>query len=455
MKDVYRTAICKYEILSGKDALEECRASATNLYNFIWYCAIGFNRKLARARGDYSLVGKLPKYPKVYGIWSAVKDTDEYRCINERVASYVVREFDSQMRSWFNNLKSNKLMKPPRYSKGVKVTFEIDDKRGRSARHIGFGVYRLTALSSKRDDRHVFIRIYLPPTTSHDRVRFIVITRDGRCVVSYKLRTRDCSGTSVAGIDLGIVNIATVAFDNGESILYSGKEISSEGRYWQAKIAECKPSNWNGRGDTRTAYISDRAKKYYKSWTSRKRLMLHNLTDSIVSECAKRDIGTIVIGDLRSVKIDKDFGEAVNRKIFKWPYRQVSDMVRYKAENVGINVEFISERDTSKTCMVCGFVNKKSARKNRGLITCANCGSVVNADVNGAFNILRKYLPASQQLGVAGGLLALPSPTDSTLGIGKFALRVDPVMVARFDRNNSSIVISETGAKNSPLRGGS
>ena len=67
-------------------------------------------------------------------------------------------------------------------------------------------------------------------------------------------------------------------------------------------------------------------------------------------------------------------------------------MLEYKAEAEGIDVARKSERDTSKTCSVCG-TNDARQRVERGLYVCADCGTVANADVNGAENIRRKVLP--------------------------------------------------------------
>ncbi|MFX0065760.1 MAG: zinc ribbon domain-containing protein [Candidatus Hermodarchaeota archaeon] len=82
-----------------------------------------------------------------------------------------------------------------------------------------------------------------------------------------------------------------------------------------------------------------------------------------------------------------------------------------KAEAVGILVETVSERNSSKCCSTCG---KKGSRCKRVLFKCTNkqCSEYnqpVNADLNGARNILNRYL----QLGLTAwkvlvGSLAIP-----------------------------------------------
>ena len=67
-------------------------------------------------------------------------------------------------------------------------------------------------------------------------------------------------------------------------------------------------------------------------------------------------------------------------------------MIQYKAVGYGITVEQVNESYTSQTCSNCGIV-KKSNRKYRGLYICSKCGLIINADVNGALNILKKVVP--------------------------------------------------------------
>lgn len=80
-------------------------------------------------------------------------------------------------------------------------------------------------------------------------------------------------------------------------------------------------------------------------------------------------------------------------------------MIEYKAKEAGIDVMLVDESYTSQTCCVCGKVDK-SNRKYRGLYVC-ECGSIVNADVNGAVNILKRVSP-SLTLGRSRGNLNVP-----------------------------------------------
>ncbi|WP_206598515.1 zinc ribbon domain-containing protein [Fervidobacterium thailandense] len=88
------------------------------------------------------------------------------------------------------------------------------------------------------------------------------------------------------------------------------------------------------------------------------------------------------------------------------PYGKFLQKLKYKAKAYGIQVLQIDEAYTSQTCSCCGVVDKTN-RKYRGLYVISSCGMVLNADVNGAMNILKKVSPRSPK-GI--GVVALASP---------------------------------------------
>ena len=61
------------------------------------------------------------------------------------------------------------------------------------------------------------------------------------------------------------------------------------------------------------------------------------------------------------------------------------------AEEYGISVEVVGEAFTSKTCPICGKPHE-GARFVRGLFKCPATGLIFNADLVGAFNILRRVV---------------------------------------------------------------
>ena len=83
-------------------------------------------------------------------------------------------------------------------------------------------------------------------------------------------------------------------------------------------------------------------------------------------------------------------------------------IICYKARLKGIRVVKEPEDYTSHTCCMCG-TKCGSNRVHRGLYICNQCGAVINADVNGAINIIQRYLPGQISDSWSSGCLAQPA----------------------------------------------
>jgi putative transposase len=165
--------------------------------------------------------------------------------------------------------------------------------------------------------------------------------------------------------------------------LYPGGALKEDGYYFGKKRAECNDS------------FSHKAQRLDRKRTERRTHFLHTLSKDLVSECVARNIGTILVGDLSGIREDDEtdaptnWGDHGNLDLHGWAFDRFTRMLTYEAEAEGINVEPVSERDTSKSCSVCG-TEADSQRVERGLYVCEECDLVANADTNGAENIRQK-----------------------------------------------------------------
>ncbi|MHA2091918.1 MAG: zinc ribbon domain-containing protein [Candidatus Kariarchaeaceae archaeon] len=82
--------------------------------------------------------------------------------------------------------------------------------------------------------------------------------------------------------------------------------------------------------------------------------------------------------------------------------QEIKNKLKSKCEQHGIKYKEIEESFTSQTCSSCLVVSKAN-RKHRGLYCCNNCGLVINADINGGTNIIRKVAP--ECIGSSGGMI--------------------------------------------------
>lgn len=465
-----RSAKVTFIIQNGEAILKEGQETARHLWNFTRWCVIGFNRKLQSARVGkiwdntwegyklpdgtisryvgQSVKGQLPKYPGKFTMQKELKDYWAAQNLSDRCFSYTIKDFDIAMRSWFSNLRNNPQARPPRYAEDPRqLTFEVD----RNAKPVGDWTYRLTVLGGHIPERHTTVKIHhIQPGIKMKDIKLIRIQPDQTGSIVYCQEQKGKPGEAIAAVDLGIINIATIAFDNGESIMVSGKGILASDQYYQKRAARCKPSGW--MPGQPTVKQSSRNKSYRLKAGNIRRLAVHNLTRFIIQQCTDRQVGTIIIGDLTGIRKDRDHGKAGNQKLHAWPFAEIGRQIIYKAEEAGIEVIKRSERNTSKYHCLTG---EQGVRNPRGLITFKESEQIIHSDVNGAFGILNNYLveigktkvsPVPKGIGVEGVLSALPSlgitaVNEQDQGIGKAQFsQIHPTFAAKFDLRDWSIV---------------
>src|SRR5258708_1725862 len=119
---------------------------------------------------------------------------------------------------------------------------------------------------------------------------------------------------------------------------------------------------------------------------------LHRVATLIV-EKARANNEAIVLERLKGIRYahQKGNGEgtARRRRIAMWPFRQLQAYVDYKARWAGVPLEYVSPSYTSKTCNVCGYINRK-LKVTDGSWLCPQCGAKLERDPNAAINIERR-----------------------------------------------------------------
>jgi len=200
-------------------------------------------------------------------------------------------------------------------------------------------------------------------------------------------------------LDFGINNFLSGTVYDGNSFVLSGRQLLSINRYFDKTIGY-----YNSLSDAQQVAKGVKYPKQSKRVTAlyekrRKQVhhLLHTMSRAVIHKAIAQGVETIVMGDLTGIREAKNFGVKTNQRFHKWPFRKMAELIRYKAALVGIVVVSVTEEYTSQTCSVCkDMPNKDNARKanrkHRGLYICKDCGTVMNADINGARNIAKKYL---------------------------------------------------------------
>ena len=121
---------------------------------------------------------------------------------------------------------------------------------------------------------------------------------------------------------------------------------------------------------------------------------MHKASRTVIRTALENRTGTIVIGKNSGWKQEVSMGNRTNQNFAGIPYNQLIEMIRYKAVLAGIRVIVTEESYTSGTSYLDEEqpVKKnydKSRRIHRGLFR-SNKGMLINADVNAAYQIMKK-----------------------------------------------------------------
>jgi len=209
-----------------------------------------------------------------------------------------------------------------------------------------------------------------------------------------------------ASLDLGICNLAALYVEDERPLIYSGKAVLSDWVYHTKRIAE-RQSRLPKRKRT-----SKWIRKAFRKRQRRLRHAINSMLRGMFEGLEAKGISELVIGDLSGIRNNGNHGKSINQKLHNfWAFNLIEKRIHELGEEYGISVEKVSERDTSKTCCLCG--KQHDGRVERGLIVCPETHRSVNADVNGAVNILNVAVKRSPTLstpaGTSGsGLLAEP-----------------------------------------------
>jgi putative transposase len=98
-------------------------------------------------------------------------------------------------------------------------------------------------------------------------------------------------------------------------------------------------------------------------------------------------VQTLLVGDVKHIRDNRNHGKVGNQKLHNfWPFVQIRQGIQELGQEYRIRVRFKSERNTSKQCSIYGRKHA-NGRIRRGLYKCERLATM-NADVNGAYNIL-------------------------------------------------------------------
>ena len=204
----------------------------------------------------------------------------------------------------------------------------------------------------------------------------------------------------IAGIDLGVNNIVTIATNKGKSLLVKDKYLKQLNQFSSKELSDIYAKQTTV-GKLEKPKSSKKVKTIFRKRNDRITNFSCILANFIVKYCLNNNIDTLVIALNRDWKQESNLSKVNNQSFQQIPFSKIVDKIEYKCKLNNIEVIIREESYTSKSnCLNYDYIptykkedNKEykftGKRIKRGLFR-TESDILINADVNGAVNILRK-----------------------------------------------------------------
>ena len=334
------------------------------------------------------------EYINYYDMNKEFKTHDNYKLCMSQPANSTLRLLDKNWKSYFRAIKDWKahpdkylgMPKLPNYlPKDGRFPWMIPNNSCKYDEENGELYFRLNILKGYKFKCRCLGRLI--------QVRFI--PRGTRYVmeICYEIEVPDCltENNNIAAIDIGVDNLITMSNNIGESpLIINGKPLKSINQQYnkekakiQSELMKCNGQSWSKKLDNLTSKRFQRVKNY-----------MHNASALVIKWCVEHNIDTLVVGKNDTWKQEKKHMQ----NFTSIPYEMLLQQLQYKCENAGIKYIETEEAYTSGTSYLDNEAPikenyNKERRVQRGLFQAED--TLINADVNGSLQIMRKVFPDS------------------------------------------------------------
>ena len=361
------------------------------------------NEAIYNVRQYYFSEGEFLKYEKNYTL---LKNSPNYKALNSNMAQQILKEVDGSFKSFFSLLK---LAKQGKYAfRDCRLPHYLP-KDGYTTLVIGFvrlkGNKLILPFSNSFKRTHKAVEITIPPMLLDKKVKEIRIIPKAKArffeiqyIYEAECVQRNLNTNNALALDLGINNLVTAVSSNGKSFIIDGKKLKSI-------------NQWFNKENARLQSVKDK-QHYGKKSTSRQKAIARNRNNKVndymnkaarkvINYCIANDMGTLVVGYNETFQRGGHIGKRNNQNFVNIPYGQLRSKLEYLCKMNGIIFVKQEESYTSKSSFwdrddipVYNADNPREyqfsgKRIHRGQYKTAS-GKIINADVNGALNIMRK-----------------------------------------------------------------
>lgn len=370
-----------------------CLASK-NLYNTVMYTT----------RHSFFYSYGVPSWGQVNDYF---KESEQYKALPAKVSQLIIKQVCDAWDSYFKALLAYR--EEPEKFTGQPQIPGYKDTDGRNLVKYNNQAYSKKLLKIKQvvNPSRTGIMIPVQGITPDNLIEVRLVPKYGYYVVEIVYEVPETSEFSVrseivGAIDLGVDNLATIVFNQPrlQPFIINGKPLKSVNQWWN------KHKAWLHSLLPEGQHTSKRIEALTRKRNSYVENYLHNATKRLVEEFLKIGVTKVVIGKNSDWKRGSNLGKKNNQKFVQIPYNKLIDQLTYKLEAVGISVVVSEESYTSKASFLdwdnIPTYDSESKEKpsfsgkriKRAWYKAAD-GTLINADVNGAFNIGRKVVPTA------------------------------------------------------------
>jgi putative transposase len=380
--------------------IDEAAFKSKNLYN-----AANYEIRQAFIHGG--------RYLNYIEVQRRMQSHEAYKALPAKVSQQILLVLDHNWKSFFEALEAYE-EDPSKFCGRPKLPKYKHKTEGRNIL-----IYTIQAIS-KKGLKHALIQPSMLPISVKTKQKTIdqvrIVPRNGYYVVEV-IYTKESIQANVdpsfcVGIDLGVTNLAAIASNREGFVprLVNGRALKAWNQWYNKRIKELKkrlPKEDRERVTKQMERITNTRNRRIDHY-------LHTASKRIIDFLVENGIGTVIVGKNPLWKQESTMGKRNNQNFVSIPHARFIDMLTYKAALVGIQVEVREESYTSKASFLDldpipdykpndeerhVFSGKRIGRRNRLYRT--KDGRKICADVNGAYNILRKSRPDAFAKGIA------------------------------------------------------
>ena len=361
------------------------------------------NEAIYNVRQYYFTEGEFLKYEKNYTL---LKNSPNYKALNSNMAQQILKEVDGSFKSFFGLLK---LVKQGKYAfTDCKLPYYLP-KDGYTTLIIGFvrlnGNKLILPFSNSFKKTHKSVEITIPPILLDKTIKEIRIIPKANArffeiqyIYEAECIQRNLNTNNALALDLGINNLVTAVSNIGKSFIIDGKRLKSINQWFNkenTRLQSIKDKQHFGRKPT------NRQKAAARNRNNKVNDYMNKTARKVIDYCIHNDIGTLVVGYNETFQRNSHMGKQNNQNFVNIPYGQLRNKLEYLCKLNEIVFVKQEESYTSKSSFwdrdnipVYNADNPKEypfsgRRLQRGLYKTAS-GKTINADINGALNIMRK-----------------------------------------------------------------